>query len=76
MFDAALLLGSRASGGIATWKWVCAPDEDDWLAPFIRCCWRTTTALTGFAGVPIMLARLALAVADVFGPYRIDGFLW
>ena len=71
VFDAALLReqGERQSYVEA----VCAPDEE--LARAVHSLLLANDHATGFAGAPIMSARSALAVADVFGPYRIDGFL-
>jgi serine/threonine protein kinase len=52
---------------------VCAEDEE--LARAVHSLLLANDHATGFAGAPIMSAGSALAVADVFGPYRIDAFL-
>ena len=52
---------------------VCAHDDDLYRA--VQSLLLAHDHATGFAGAPIMSASSALAVADVFGPYRIDSLL-
>ena len=71
VFDAAL---QHAEGERSAFvDSVCADDDD--LARAVHSLLLDHQHATGFAGAPIMSAKPALMVGDVFGPYRVEALL-